>query len=62
MWERVDEEPLGNTFFNNIYKRDMKGLVFFYKRSNAAIASFNVCDKSSTESFAFIVLLKCIWH
>ena len=42
--EVVDNEKhLGNSLFNDIYKRDMKGLVGdFYRRSNAVIASFNV--------------------
>ena len=35
-----NEKHLGNTFFNNIYKCDMKGLVSdFYKCSNAVIVS-----------------------
>ena len=34
---------VGNKRFDNIYKRDMKGLVGeFYRRSNAVIANFNM--------------------
>ena len=44
----VVDKHLGNSLFNDIYKRDMKGLVCdFYKLSNAVIASFNVCDSQT---------------
>ena len=41
-----NENHLGNTFFNNIYKRGMKGLVSdLYKLSNAVIAKRYVIVK-----------------
>ena len=42
----VDQEKqMGNIFFDNIYKRDMKGLVCdFCRCSNAVIANLNMCD------------------
>ena len=58
--EIVDNaKHLGNIFFNNIYKRDMKALVSdFYKRSNAVIVSFNVCDSQTLNHLHPVF----IWH
>ena len=49
-----NENHLGNTFFNNIYKRGMKGLVSdLYKLSNAVIAKRYVIVKH------WIVYIQC---
>ena len=44
------EKHLRNKLFDNIYKRDIKGLVGdIYKRNNAVIGNFNMCESQTLD-------------